>query len=229
MTAAEAPVGFEAVIFDLDGVLVDAEIWWDEARIAFADRHGRTWTETDRAAIMGANSFGWSTTMRDRLDLPDVPREEIEAEVVAAMVERYRVEGAPIIPDAVETVRRVARQVPVAVASSGHRAVIAAALASLGIAEVFSAVVSSDEVPIGKPAPDVYLLAAARIGIAPGDCLVVEDSLNGVLAGRAAGMTVVLVPNEAIPPAAGAREAASAVIDRIGRLDLDALWTSGLP
>ena len=94
---------------------------------------------------------------------------------------------------------------------------------------MFSAVVSSDEVPIGKPAPDVYLLAAARIGIAPGDCLVVEDSLNGVLAGRAAGMTVVLVPNEAIPPAAGAREAASAVIDRIGRLDLDALWTSGLP
>jgi len=214
---------YEAVIFDLDGVLVDAEIWWDEVRIDFAERHGRTWTEADRAAIMGANSLGWSTTMRERLDLGELPRETIEVEVVDAMVERYRAEGAPIIPDAVETVRRIAASVAVGVASSGHPAVIAAALESLGIVEVFAAVVSSDEVPLGKPAPDVYLLAADRIGAAPGSCLVVEDSLNGVLAGRAAGMTVVLIPNVAIPPAPGAREAASFVLDRIGRLDLEAL------
>ena len=187
MSETVRPSGrFEAVIFDLDGVLVDAEIWWDEVRIAFAERHGRTWTEADRAAIMGANSFGWSTTMGERLDLPDVPREEIEREVVAAMVERYRAVGAPIIPGAVETVRRVAALVPVAVASSGHPAVIEAALESLGIADVFEAVVSSDEVAVGKPAPDVYLLAAARIGTAPASCLVVEDSLNG-RAGRSRG------------------------------------------
>ena len=210
---------FEAVIFDLDGVLVDAEIWWDEVRIAFARRHGRSWTEADRAAIMGANSEGWSTLMRQRLDLPGLPRATIEAEVVEAMVERYRVEGAPLIPGAVETVLRVAAELPVALASSGHRAVIAAALGALGIAGVFAAVVSSDEVPVGKPAPDVYLLAASRIGIAPDRCLVVEDSLNGVLAGRAAGMAVVLVPNAAIPPANGAREAASLVLASIDRLD----------
>ncbi len=211
---------FEAVIFDLDGVLVDAEIWWDEVRIDFAARHGRTWTEADRAAIMGANSFGWSTMMRERLDLEELPRATIETEVVDAMVERYRAEGAPIIPEAVETVRRIAASVPVGVASSGHPAVIDAALRSLGIVELFAAVVSSDEVPLGKPAPDVYLLAADRMGIAPTGCLVVEDSLNGVLAGRAAGMTVVLIPNGAIPPAPGAREAASFVLDRIERLDL---------
>jgi HAD superfamily hydrolase (TIGR01509 family) len=214
---------FEAVIFDLDGVLVDAEIWWDEVRIAFAERHGRTWTEADRAAIMGANSFGWSTTMGERLDLPDVPRWVIEGEVVEAMVERYRTAGAPIIDGAVATVRRIAGLVPVAVASSGHPAVIEAALESLGIADAFSAVVSSDEVAVGKPAPDVYLLAAARIRTAPSGCLVVEDSLNGVLAGRAAGMTVVLIPNEAVPPAAGAREAASVVLERIDQLDLDSV------
>jgi HAD superfamily hydrolase (TIGR01509 family) len=212
-------VPFEAVIFDLDGVLVDAEIWWDEVRMAFAGRHGRAWTEEDRAAIMGANSKGWSTLMRDRLDLPDVPRATIEAEVVAAMIERYRTEGAPLIPGAVEAVRRVAVELPVAVASSGHPAVIAAALDALGIASAFAVVVSSDEVPDGKPAPDVYLLAAARLGVAPERCLVVEDSLNGVLAARAAGMTVVLIPNAAVPPAAGAREAASMVLDRIDQLD----------
>lgn len=210
---------FGAVIFDLDGVLVDAEIWWDEVRIEFAARHGRTWTEADRAAIMGANSFGWSTLMRERLRLEEIPRETFEAEVVGAMVERYRTDGAPRIAGALETVRRIAAGWPVAVASSGHPSVIAAALEALGIAGSFRAIVSSDEVPVGKPAPDVYLLAAARLGVPPGECLVVEDSLNGVLAGRAAGMTVVLIPNAAVPPAPGARDAASVVLDRIELLD----------
>jgi HAD superfamily hydrolase (TIGR01509 family) len=218
---SQAGRSIDAVVFDLDGVLVDAEIWWDEVRIDFARRHGRTWTEADRAAIMGANSFGWSTLMRERLDLAELPREQIETEVVRAMVERYTAEGAPRIPGAVETVERVAAELPVAVASSGHPDVIAAALGSLGIGPLFGAVVSSDEVATGKPAPDVYLLAATRLGVAPEACLVVEDSLNGVLAGRAAGMFVVLVPNEAIPPAPGARQAASLVIDRIELLDPD--------
>ena len=210
---------FGAVIFDLDGVLVDAEVWWDEVRIDFARRHDRTWTEADRRAIMGANSFGWSTLMRERLGLEGLPRAVIEGEVVAAMVERYRAAGAPRIPGAVETVRRIAADLPVAVASSGPPSIIAAALNALGIADLFAAVVSSDEVPVGKPAPDVYRLAAARLDVPPERCLVVEDSVNGVLAGRAAGMTVVLVPNAAIPPAPGAREAASVVLDRIDQLD----------
>jgi len=210
---------FRAVIFDLDGVLVDAEIWWDEVRVDFARRHDRTWTEADRRAIMGANSYGWSTLMRERLALEELPRTAIEREVVEAMVERYRAEGAPRIPGAVETVRRIAADLPVAVASSGHPSIIAAALSALGIADLFAAVVSSDEVSVGKPAPDVYRLAAARLAVPPQRCLVVEDSVNGVLAGRAAGMTVVLVPNAAIPPAPGAREAASLVLDRIDQLD----------
>jgi HAD superfamily hydrolase (TIGR01509 family) len=218
---------FDAVIFDLDGVLVDAEIWWDEARIDFAERHHRAWTEADRAAIMGANSVGWSRLMQERLELPDVPREAIEADLVEAMVARYAAEGAPRIPGAVETVRRIAAQLPVAVASSAHPRVIDAALAALGIADVFGAVVSSDEVASGKPAPDVYLLAARRLGVPPSRCLVVEDSLNGVLAGRAAGMTVVLIPNRSIPPAAGAREAASVVLDRIADLDPNAVGAPG--
>jgi HAD superfamily hydrolase (TIGR01509 family) len=210
---------FAAVIFDLDGVLVDSEIWWDEVRIEFARRYARSWTEADRAAIMGSNSAGWSTLMRRRLRLDELDRQGIEDEVVGAMLERYRVAGAPRIDGAVETVVRIAANLPVAVASSAHMSVIRAALDSLGIDGLFGAVVSSDEVALGKPAPDVYLLAAARLRVDPTTCLVIEDSLNGVLAGRAAGMTVVLVPNHAVPPVPGAREAASVVLRRIQDVD----------
>jgi len=208
-----------AVIFDLDGVLVDAEVWWDEVRLAWAGQVGRSWTAADQAAVMGANSLGWARIMRQRLDL-DLSPEQIVDDIVAAMVQRYATHGAPLIPGAVAAVRRLAEAgVPIAVASSSHRLVIDAALDSLGIAGLFRVVVASDEVAHGKPAPDVYLLAARELGVDPSSCLVVEDSLNGVLAARAAGMTVALVPNAAVPPAAGAREAASMILDSLAGLN----------
>lgn len=208
-----------AVIFDLDGTLVDAEVWWNEIRADWAAQHGRDWTGADQAAVMGANSEGWGRIMRDRLDL-DLPVPEIVDAIVAGVVERYRLRGAPQIDGAEEAVRRLAaRAMPLAVASSAHRAVIDAALDALGIEALFNAVVTSDQVAHGKPAPDVYLLAARELGVDPEDCLVVEDSLNGVLAGRAAGMTVVLVPNAAVPPAPGAREAASMVLASLAELE----------
>ena len=169
---------------------------------------------------MGANSAGWSDTMRQRLRLAELTREEIEQDIVGAMVERYRTRGAPRIDGAVDALRRTAATLPIAVASSSPMVLIAAALASLGVAASFSAVVSSDEVNVGKPAPDVYLLAASRLGVDPAACLVVEDSVNGVRAGRAAGMVVVLIPNDAVPPAPGAHEAASIVLGRIERFDV---------
>jgi HAD superfamily hydrolase (TIGR01509 family) len=209
-----------AVIFDLDGVLVDSEIWWDEIRTAFAGRHGRAWTGADQAAVMGANSAGWARIMRDRLAL-DMPEPEIEGEIVDAVVARYRAEGAPRIDGAVEAVRRVAADRRVGVASSAHRAVIDATLVATGLTEVFDVVVSSDEVAHGKPAPDVYLEAARRLGVDPTACLVVEDSKNGVAAARAAAMTVVLVPNHSVPPAPGAVELADLVLERLADLDPD--------
>ncbi len=212
---------YAAVIFDLDGVLIDAEIWWDEVRNEFAQRHGRPWTAEDRAAVMGQNTIGWSRTMQARLRLDDLTPEGIAREVIGAMKERYRTLGAPKIEGAVETVRRLAARLPVGLASSSPLDLIVTALDKLELATVLKAVASSDEVGLGKPAPDVYLLAAKRLGVEPARCIVVEDSLNGVRAGRAAGMTVVLVPNASVPPAKGARELASLVLDRIDQLDLD--------
>ena len=207
-----------AVIFDLDGVVVDSEIWWDEVRAAFARQHGRTWTVDDRHAVMGANSRQWSATMRERLAL-DLPDEAIEAAIVDGVVDRYAREGAPAIEGAVEAVRRIAAAWPTALASSSHRRVIDATLATTGLTDAFRAVVSSDDVAHGKPAPDVFLEAARRIGAEPGATLVVEDSLNGLRAGRAAGMTTVLVPNASVPPAAGADAFADHVIARLADLD----------
>ena len=208
----------EAVIFDLDGVIVDSEIWWDEIRAAFAAAHGRAWTAEDQAAVMGANSAAWARIMRERLDL-DMPDAVIERAIVDGVVDRYRREGAPRIDGAVEAIRRIAADLPVALASSSHAEVIDAALDATGLADVFAVVVSSDEVAHGKPAPDVYLEAARRLGVAPAACLVVEDSFNGVRAGKAAGMFVVLVPNASVPPAPGAAELADLVLDRLADLD----------
>lgn len=214
MAAEASSRALAGVIFDLDGVLVDSEIWWDEVRQDYAVAHGRAWTLDDRAAVMGANSRQWSATMASRLDLPFAPP-EIERAIVDEMVRRYRDLPPPLIPGAVETVRRLAGTVPLAVASSAHPAVIEAALAATGLADAFDVVVSSDEVEHGKPEPDVYLEAARRLGVDPAGCVVVEDSLNGVLAARRAGMVAVLVPNGSVPPAPGAREAADLVLESI--------------
>jgi HAD superfamily hydrolase (TIGR01509 family) len=214
-----------AVIFDLDGVLVDTEIWWDDVRREFAAAHGRAWTAEDRAQVMGANSRQWSRTMRERLRL-DRSADEIEREVVDAMVARWRTAPSPLIAGADEVVRRLAAEYPLAVASSAHIEVIDMALSVTRLRSLFRVVVSSDEVSHGKPAPDVYREAARRLGVEPAVCLVVEDSLNGVLAGRAAGMPVVLVPNATIPPAPGTREAASVVIGDLRQLDPRAITTA---
>ena len=200
---------------------MDSEIWWDEVRIAFAAEHGRRWTGDDQAVVMGANSRAWAHTMRVQLDL-DLDEDDIQEAIVSRVVARYHAEGAPVIPGSVEAVRRIATSRPCALASSAHRAVIDVALETTRLDEAFHVTVSSDEVAHGKPAPDVYLAAAERLGVAPGSCLVVEDSLNGVRAGKAAGMTVVLVPNTSVPPASGATELADVVLERLSDLDPDA-------
>ena len=214
---------FDGVLFDLDGVLTDSEPWWNDVRIAFARAHDRPWTDDDQHAVMGANSPEWAAIMQSRLRLEHVPVDEIQDAIVDGVVERYRTQPSPAIAGAPDAVRRIAADRPVAIASSSHHRVIEAAIDALGLHGVFGAVVSSDDVPTGKPAPDVYLRAAAILGVPASRCIVVEDSLNGVRAGAAAGAFVVLVPNPSVPPAGDARDRASLVLERLADLDPDAL------
>lgn len=140
-----------AVIFDLDGVIVDSEIWWHQERVAWARDQGLTWSEADSRAVMGANSRGWARIMRERMGLDPALEPSIQADIVRRMVDRYG--GAtPEIPGAIEAVRRIAARWPVAIASSAHREVIDAALRATGLGDVVPIVVSSDDVEHGKPA-----------------------------------------------------------------------------
>jgi len=207
-----------AVIFDLDGVIVDSEIWWHEERVAWATGLGRSWSAEDSQAVMGANSLAWARIMRERKGLPPEQDAAIEADIVGRVVRRYDA-GAPEIVGAVDAVRRITASWPVAIASSAHRDVISAALRATGLEAIVPIVISSDDVEHGKPAPDVYLAAARALGVAPEACLVAEDSINGVKAGLAAGMRVVLVPNASVPPAAGAAALATYVLGRLADLD----------
>jgi HAD superfamily hydrolase (TIGR01509 family) len=206
----------EAVVFDLDGVIVDSEQVWDEVREAYARESGGSYPATATRDMMGMSSTEWSRYMAEQLRVPGTP-EEINAAIVERMLERYG-EAPPLIPGAVDAVRRIAGRWPLAIASSSNPELIEVILRVAGIATLFRAAVSSQEVARGKPAPDVYLEAARRIGVDAARCGAVEDSENGILSAKAAGMRVVAVPNPHFPPAADALQLADVVLASIGEL-----------
>jgi HAD superfamily hydrolase (TIGR01509 family) len=209
----------EAVVFDLDGVLVDSEQAWDDARRQLAKERGGRWSERAQKDMMGMSSTEWSQYMHDVVGVPDAP-EEISAEVVRRLESLYR-ERLPIVPGAVEAVERVAAQWPLAVASSSNRPLIDLFLELSNLAEFFRVTVSSEEVARGKPAPDVYLEAARRLGYEPGECAAVEDSENGIRSAVGAGLRVIAIPNRAFPPSAEALAQAQVVIPSLAELEPD--------
>src|SRR5689334_14584759 len=187
-----------AVVFDLDGVLVDSEQVWDDVRENLARERGGRWHDRAQADMMGMSAPEWSRYMHDVIGLTESPA-EINAEVVRRLLARYATE-LPLLPGAVEAVERLARRWPLAVASSSNREVIEAVLHAAGLEHRFKAIVSSEEVERGKPAPDVYLEAARRIGVEPERCAAIEDSRNGIRSAHAAHMRVVAIPNPHYPP-----------------------------
>ena len=207
----------EAVVFDLDGVLLDSEHVWDEVREQLARERGGRWHEGAQADMMGMSPPEWSRYMHDVIGLRDSP-EEIDAEVVRRMEVRYAKE-LPLIAGAVGAVRRLAGTFRLALASSSNRRVIDAVLAQAGLADAFEATVSSEEVARGKPAPDVFLEAARRLGVQSEQCAAIEDSGNGIRAAHAAGMRVIAIPNRRYPPPAEALTLAEIVIDSVVKLD----------
>jgi HAD superfamily hydrolase (TIGR01509 family) len=204
------------VVFDLDGVLVDSEAAWGEIRRRFTEEAGGRWHDGALREMMGMSSVEWSRYMHDELGVP-LPPEEISSQVADRVADLYR-EHLPLLPGAVEAVRSLAGEWPLAVASSSNRPLIDLVLELTGLADAFQATVSSEEVERGKPAPDVYLEAARRLGVEPGRCAAVEDSSNGIRSAHAAGMTVIAVPNRDFPPDADAIQLAAVELDSVAQL-----------
>jgi HAD superfamily hydrolase (TIGR01509 family) len=188
----------DAVIFDLDGVLLDSEQRWNEAKQALVREAGGTWLDEAPQAMMGMSSPEWAAYMRDFLHVPlDV--DAINREVVRRMEEGYA-DGLPLLPGALEAVQSLGARWPLGLASSANREIIDLFLDLAGLRDAFGATLSSEEVPRGKPAPDVYLAVAGRLGVEPHACVAIEDSANGLRAAHAAGMPVIAVPNPHYPP-----------------------------
>jgi len=206
----------EAVVFDLDGVIVDSEHVWDEVREELARERGGRWHDRAQTDMMGMSSPEWSRYMHDVIGLPEPPA-EIDAEVVGRMLDSYT-EHLPLVDGAVEAVSRLAGSFRLALASSSNRPVIDVVLEVSGLAPLFEATVSSEEVERGKPAPDVFLEAAARLAVAPERCAAVEDSGNGIRAAHAADMRVLAIPNRRYPPPDDALALADVVLDSIDEL-----------
>jgi HAD superfamily hydrolase (TIGR01509 family) len=194
-----------AVVFDLDGLLVDSEQVWDDVREGLAHERGGRWHPGAQRDMMGMSSPEWSRYMHETIGLSESP-EEINRIVVERMLERYA-EGPPWIPGALDAVRATAALFTLGLASSSNRELIDLALEAGAIAGLFAATVSSEEVPRGKPAPDVYLEAARRLGVEPAACVAIEDSHNGIRSAKAAGMACIAVPNPLFPPGEAVKEA----------------------
>jgi HAD superfamily hydrolase (TIGR01509 family) len=210
-----------AVVFDLDGVLIRTEELWDEVRAGLArDRGGRYGPEEQRA-MMGMSSPEWSRFMHEQVGLQESP-DEIAAEVIERMAQRYRDE-LPLIDGAVDAVERLGARWPLGVASSSNRPLIDLVLELSGLARFFRATVSSEEVARGKPAPDVYLQACLRLGVAPAQAAAVEDSHAGIGSAKAAGMRVIAIPNPSFPPGDDALAKADLVLASLAALTVEAV------
>ena len=216
-----------AVAFDLDGVLIESEQIWDDARRAVVSEAGGRWSANATRDMMGMSAPEWSRYMHCALGVP-LTAADIDQRVVQRVLDAYS-RSLPVLPGATEAVSRLADQWPLALASSSNRGVIEAALRMLHLENTFRAVVSSEEVPRGKPAPDVYLTAAHELGVRADRIVAVEDSANGIRSALAAGMRVVAIPNRAFPPPPPVLATASVVLASLDELTATVVESTGSP
>ena len=209
----------EAVVFDLDGVLVDSEPVWEEVRRALVSEHGGHWADDAQQRLMGMNTQEWARYLSQDLGV-GLPPGEVARLVIERMAERYQ-QHLPLMPGAVDAVRRMAERWPLELASSSPAALIGTVLEAAGLTPLFRATVSTEQVAHGKPAPDVYLAVASRLEVIPGRAAAVEDSSNGLRSAAAAGTHVIAVPRPEYPPAADALDQARAVLGGLDELTVD--------
>ncbi|MEU4688409.1 HAD family phosphatase [Actinoplanes sp. NPDC023714] len=213
----------KAVVFDLDGVIIDTEEVWEEVRRGYVAEFGREFLPDSQDRMMGMSTGEWSAHLADEVGVPRTA-EEVAADVLGRMAERYR-EALPLIPGSVEVVRDLRKSYRLALASSSARILIDQVLETAGITDAFEVTLSTEEVPRGKPAPDVYLTAVQKLGLTPGECAAIEDSSNGLRSAAAAGLAVIAVPHGVYPPAADALAGARVAVTRIGEITTEMITT----
>jgi len=211
----------EAIIFDLDGLLIDSEPYWDQARHEMAVEVGKDWNANDHQACMGVSTLTWARYVIRRLDL-DISPEQVVSRIIGKMVALYT-RGVPYLPGAMEAVDLATHHYPTGLASGSHRSLIDVVTNDIPMRGKFKAVVCSDDVPAGKPAPDVYLAAARQLGVPSERCICLEDSTNGILAGKAAGMKVVAVPDVRFSPPEEVLERADLVLPTLREFTLEVI------
>jgi len=215
----------EAVVFDLDGVIVDSEPVWEQVRRQVVAEHGGRWAPDAQRRIMGMSTGEWARYLSQDLGA-GLPPETVAATVIEGMRARYR-EGVPLMPGAAEAVRALAGRWPLGLASSSPPALIDAVLDGAGLRECFTVALSTEQVQHGKPAPDIYLAVTARLGRPPEVCAAVEDSTNGLLSAASAGLQVIAVPHPRYPPEPAALQAAKVVLTSLD--DLTVQTVADLP
>lgn len=208
----------QAIIFDMDGLLIDSESVWNSVREAMAAEAGQDWTTDDHRAVMGVSTQEWVDYMINRLELTLSPQ-QVEDQVVTRMMASYQ-NGIPYFPGAVEAVHLAAQHFPTALASGSHRTLIDTVTADAPLQGRFQVILSADEVGAGKPSPDVYLETAKRLGVKPEHCVCLEDSGNGILAGKRAGMKVIAVPDARFPPSAEKLNEADLILESLSDFSL---------
>jgi len=207
-------------VFDVDGVLIDSEPVWERVRRNFVATRGGRWPDDAQDRMMGMSTAEWSAYISEDFGLRGLSAQQVAELVTAAMAAEYAAR-LPLLPGAVAAVRDLSARWPLAVASSAPKSLIDAVLDASGLRPAFAAAVSSEEVARGKPAPDVYLEAAARLGVTPAACAAVEDSSNGLRSAAAAGLAVIAVPRPEYPPAPDALRQARVVLDSLTELTTD--------
>jgi HAD superfamily hydrolase (TIGR01509 family) len=216
--ASDDPV-VDAVVFDLDGVLLDSEQLWDEVRRGLAAQAGRSWPTDATRAMQGMSTPEWSDYLAVAVGIPG-RAQEIATAVINAMADRY-LTHLPLLPGAHAAVERLAEHWPLGLASSSPRQLIDSVLRSARLTDHFQVTVSTEEVAVGKPSPLVYLTAVKRLGVDPARAVAIEDSTNGLRSASAAGLIVCALPHPACPPAADALDLAAVTVNSLADLTPD--------
>lgn len=214
-------MSIEAVVFDLDGVIIDTEEVWEDVRRNYVAEFGREFQPDSQDRMMGMSTGEWSAHLAEEVGVPRTA-EEVAVDVLGRMAGRYK-KSLPLIPGSVETVRALGARYRLALASSSARILIDQVLATAGLSDAFEVTLSTEEVSRGKPAPDVYLTAVAKLGLTPEVCAAVEDSSNGLRSAAAAGLAVIAVPHGVYPPAGDALAGARLVVGSITEVTPEAI------